>query len=293
MKTTRNRLFFVAVLFALAGCRERQQTPPAVTITLVVPTPMIVEAKTATPPVPTEVPTQTPSATPSETPTATPQETQTLMAGKTCQPDQDQIQVVLQAAIPQKFWGLHYQTNGVHSPSMDLFGVTSGETKTLAVEGKPGNSESLDLARLYFLNADGSLDILWAALGMTSLVNTVLTPASYYSFNDLDQLGWHSSEEARATFSRPGQVFVITISDWYVYPDGIRWEECPRNGQNTSATICNLGLVLDKGGSAQFLSTGVPPEDWFAFGWNEFPNSMNSYSFPFPDAVTFPGATCP
>ena len=234
-----------------------------------------------------------PSAEPSGTPTAAQQETQTLTRSKSCQPSQNQAQTVLQAAIPKKFWGLHYQTNGVHPPSMEFFGIISGETKISTVENQPGNNESIDLARMYFLHVDGSLDSLWVALGITTLAIPASTPAPYISFNDLDQLGWHSSEEALATFSKPGQVFVITISDWYVYPDGIRWEDCSRVGQYTAARICDLGLLLDKSGSSQFFSTGVPPENWFVFGWNEFPNRMNSYSFPFPDAVTLPEAICP
>jgi hypothetical protein len=170
--TTRNRHYFIIIFISLVGCvvvpvpgsgSELQQTTPDATITLAALSPVTMEVSTATPFLPTEIPTQTPSAEPSGTPTAVPQETQTLTTSKSCQPSQNQAQTVLQAAIPKKFWGLHYQTNGVHPPSMEFFGVISGETKTSTVEDQPGNSESIDLARMYFLNVDGSLDSLWVA----------------------------------------------------------------------------------------------------------------------------------
>jgi len=279
MKTTGNLLFLLPlIILALAGCGMGH---PAVLAATFTPTAM-----------PTAFPSPTSTPLPSETPTVAPtdtfilQDTAALQVGTPCLAGNDQIQTALQAAIPKQFWGLRYQTNGVHPPSMLLFGVSSGETKTLVVQAATGFTDSLDLARFFYLHADGTLDSLWVTLGIAS------PDVPYYSFNELPQYGWHSSQEAQATLSKPGQVFSIGIADWYVYQDGIHWDQCAAQAQYTPAPICAFGQFLDKGGSAEFFSSGTPPESWFAFGWNVFPNRVNAYSFPFPNEVTFPEAAC-
>jgi len=279
MKTTKYFLFFLPLtILVLASCGGSRPAAPAATFT---PT----TTATAFP-----SPTSTPA--PSETPTMLPtdtlayQDTVIPQVGAPCLAGNDAIQAALQAAIPKQFWGLRYQTNGVHPPSMLLFGVSTGETKMLAAQDKTSSSVSLDLARFFYLHADGALDSLWVVVGAAS------PDAPYYSFNELPQFGWHSSQEAQATLSKPGQVFSIGIGDWYVYQDGIHWDQCAAQGQYTPASICGLGQLLDKSGSAAFFSKGTPPEGWFAFGWNIFPNRVNAYSFPFPNEITFPEAAC-
>lgn len=211
-------------------------------------------------------------------------------AGKSCQSNTDQIQPILQAAIPKQFWGLVYHTNGSYPPTMDIYGVTTGEASTLAVEGgRLGESEIMDLARMYFLHTDGSLGTLWTVPGITSLTGPGSTQ-TYFSFY---KQGWQTSQEAQAIFSKPGQVFVVDYADWYIYPDGIKWDQCYEQGKYTPTLMCDLGLLLDPGESAQFFSTGVPAAGWFAVGGATIPNSVNAYRFPFPNAVTLPETTCP
>jgi hypothetical protein len=206
-----------------------------------------------------------------------------------CQNEQ-QIQTALQAAIPQDQWGLKYQTNGSNPPEMKFIGVASGQVDKITVSGRgPFEQETLDLARLYFLSADGSPGSLWVAVGMTS--TTTLPDVSGSTYTSFGNQGWRSSEQAQATFSQPGKVFEAVISDWYVQPNGIHWEQCYRVGaaheksQYTWPFVCDAGLILDKGGSAQFFSTGVPPEGWLAYGWGLYPNEAAA-------SVTLPGG-CP
>ena len=62
----------------------------------------------------------------------------------------------------------------------------------------------------------------------------------------------------------------MVISDWYVHPDGLHWEQCYAS-QTTLPFECDLGLLLDKGRSTQFFASGVAPENWLALGWGLYP----------------------
>jgi len=200
-----------------------------------------------------------------------------------CQNEQ-QIQTVLQAAIPQDQRGLKFQTNGSNPPEMKFVGVTSGQVSRLTVSGRgPFEQETLDLAHLYFLSADGSPGSLWVAVGMTS--TTTLPDASGSSYTSFSNQDWRSSEQAQSAFSQPGEVYDVVISDWYVKPEGVHWDRCYQDGQNTLPFVCDLGLLLDKDGSAQFFLTGIPPADYLAYGWYVYPNDAIS-------KVALPGG-CP
>ncbi len=192
-----------------------------------------------------------------------------LPESEICQAGQAQIQAALQAAIPPDRWGLKYQTNGASPPEMKFLGVTSGEVGTLIVPARqPFVNDILDLTRLYYLRTDGSLGELWTALGMTRQV--LGNPGSYSNFNNTTQ-SWRSSQEAQAIFSQPGQVYTVVISDWYAKPDGVHWEHCYEKGRYTFSFVCDTGLMLDGGMSAQFFATGEPSEGWLAFNWGIYP----------------------
>jgi hypothetical protein len=235
--------------------------------------------------------TPTPSPTPTGTSTAT-ASTATLAPGNTCQPAPDQVQAVLQSAIPDYFWGVRYNNYGGYSDLL-FYGVTTGETKTISVDEPPGDSWILDLARFYYLHQDGTLDSVWATLGFAPNAPASSTPAPYYTLNDMDDVGWFSSQEAIAEFSVPGQVFALTFPEVFIKSDGIHWDQCRVTLHLMPDAACRLGPILDPSGSAQFFASGVPPEGWFAFGWRELPNAKNSYRDPFPNAVTLPKASCP
>ncbi|MGB8211999.1 MAG: hypothetical protein WCE68_00440 [Anaerolineales bacterium] len=259
----------IALLLALPGCMDPSVTPTVTALPTVPPTPTVTETSV---PVATVPPIATIQATPANTPapaTVTP-----------CPIDTAKVQTVLQSTIPKQFWGLHYQTNGAHPPTMLLYGVTSGQTDSRTIQGI-----TIDLARMYYLHADGTLDNLWVALGFSEGSDP------YTSFNNVERFGWQSSQEAQEIFSKSGQVFSVGIADWYVHPDGIRWDQCATQAQYTSAAVCALGLAIDKG-SVGFFDRGTPSEGWFAFGWFPAPNRENAYRFPFPDTATLPEATC-
>jgi len=210
------------------------------------------------------------------------------------------LQPTIQAAIPKEGWGLKYQTNAANPPEMKLLGVTSGQVSTLEVSGRwPEERYRLDLARLYYLNSDGSLEDVWVVLGMTALS---FPDQPYYSFG-LGAQGWRSSEEAWALFSQPGQVYQVVISDWYVHPDGLHWGQCYAS-RTALPFECDLGLLLDRGRSTQFFESGVAPDEpalpapvpqaqasgatarsvvegWIAIGWGLYPREgIPPISFP-------------
>ena len=241
----------------------------------------------------THMPRPTPTPSPSITLLERPTRTLTLSpaSSETCQPARDLLQAVLQAAIPHYFWGVHYQVAAF--PELYFFGVNNGETKTITVAGPSGNSWDLDLARLYYLRADGTLDALWATLGFAHSANSPSTPTSYYTFNDMGDEGWFSSQEARARLSVPGQVFFLAFPEKFIDRSSVHWDQCRATVQIIPKAACDLGPILDPDGSAQFFSTGVPPEDWIAFGFYETPNDKNSYVDPIPNTVTIPEAICP
>lgn len=254
------------------------------------------------PPLPTQIstptlthtarPTQTPnpSATPSEKPTGT----MTIMPepSKTCQTEQDEVQAVLQATIPENLWGVHVERFLGSLYELSLFIVNSGETKTIAVEEPSGASWNLDLAQFYYLRPDGTLDALWATLGFAPNGTPSTAPTPYYTFNNVDNEGWFSSQEALAKLSISGQVFNLIFPEVFIQPDGIHWNQCRVTLNLLPEVACRLGPILDPSGSAEIVSTGTPLESWFAFGWYVLPNSQNSFVNPFPNTVTLP-ETCP
>jgi len=105
----------------------------------------------------------------------------------------------------------------------------------------------------------------------------------YYGFG-LGTQGGSSSEEAQALFAQPGQVYEVVISDWHVHPDGVHWGQCYES-QATLPFKCDLGLLLDRGGSAQFFEKESASQGWIAFSWGIYPHE----AIPL---VTVP-ATCP
>jgi len=182
------------------------------------------------------------------------------------------IQPALQATIPQGQWGLKYQTNAANPPEMKFLGVTSGQVSTLEVAGRrPDERYHLDLARLYYLDTGGSIEDVWVTLGMTALS---LPDQPYYSFG-LGAQAWRSSQEAQAVFSQPGQLYQVVISDWYVHPDGLQWVQCYAS-QTTLPFECDLGLLLDKGGSTQFFENSITPDNWIAVDWGLYPQASIS-----------------
>jgi len=182
------------------------------------------------------------------------------------------LQPTIQAAIPKEGWGLKYQTNAANPPEMKFLGITSGQVSTLEVTGRrSGERYRLDLARLYYLSLDGSLEDVWVVLGMTALS---LPDQPYYTFG-LGAQAWHSSQEAQALFSQTGQVYQVVISDWYVHPDGLHWEQCYAS-QTTLPFECDLGLLLDKGGSTQFFASSIAPDNWIAVDWGLVPQASIS-----------------
>jgi len=198
-----------------------------------------------------------------------------LPENRVCQ-NEAQLQSALQAAIPQDQWGLKYQTNGENPPEMKFIGVTSGQVSKLTASGRGlFAQETLDLARLYFLSADGTLNSLWTAPGMTSTMALPDSPSSDSTYTSFGDPAWYLSEQAQSAFSQPGNVYDVVISDWYVKPDGVHWDRCYQDSRNTLPFVCDLGLLLDKDGSAQFFSTGIPPanSNYLAYGWDIYPNS--------------------
>ena len=252
-------------------------------------------------PIPTQIPTPTLTDIPRPTQTSTllpiPSERPTgtfkllPVPAKTCLPTQDQVQADLQAAIPKYFWGVHYQVASF--PELYFFGVNTGETKTTTLAEPSGDSWNLDLARLYYLHEDGTLGILWATLGFSLNARAPSTPAPYNTFNDMGAEGWFSSQDALAQLSEPGHIFYLAFPEKFIERSGIHWDQCRATVRIIPKAACNLGPILDPSGSAQFFSSGIPPEDWIAFGFYMTPNNRNAYLQPIPNMVTFPEAVCP
>ena len=252
-------------------------------------------------PIPTQIPTPTLTDAPRPTQTSTPFPTLSErpigtftvlpVSGKTCLPTQDQVQAALQTAIPKYFWGVHYQVAAF--PELYFFGVNTGETKTTTLAGPSGNSWNLDLARFYYLHEDGTLGVLWAVLGFSLNAKFSSTPTPYNTFNDMGAEGWFSSQEALAQLSEPGHIFFLAIPEKFIDRSGIHWDQCRATVQIIPKAACDLGPILDPSGSAQFFSSGIPPEDWIAFGFYMTPNNRNAYLQPIPNMVTFPEAVCP
>ena len=210
--------------------------------------------------------------------------------GKTCLPTQDQMQAALQAAIPKYFWGVHYQV--AIFPELYFFGVNTGETKKITVDGHPGDSWYLDLARFYYLHEDGTLGFLWAVLGFTSSVKSESTPISYNTFNGMGNDGWFSSQEAPAKLSEPGHIFFMAFPEKFIDRSSVHWDQCRATVRIIPQAACDLGPILDPSGSTQFFSSGTAPEDWIAFGFYMTPNNRNAYLEPIPNMVSFPEAIC-
>ena len=272
----------VVISFLIGVVVFQMSHPAADPIPTQIPTPASTDA-----PRPTQ--TFTPFPTPSERPTGT--FTVLPMPGKTCSPTQDQVQAALQAAIPKYFWGVHYQVAAF--PELYFFGVNTGETKTTTVAGPSGDSWNLDLARIYYLHDDGTLGVLWATLGFSLNARSPSTPAPYNTFNDMGAEGWFSSQEASAKLSEPGHIFFMAIPEKFIERSGIHWDQCRATVQIIPKAACDLGPILDPSGSAQFFSSGIPPEDWIAFGFYITPNNRNAYLQPIPNMVSFPEAVCP
>lgn len=208
----------------------------------------------------------TPSVTPTTAPSATPTATPLVCTGA----DREAIRKALEEV--QVFKGLHYETNGAFPPGMYLLGVlTSGETRTDVLD----DGTELDLARIFYLTGKGEMNWLWVVTGV------VWTDGRYEPMNpwrwwtdcheDPASCGiWPTREEAVKLFSTPGQLANIVISEWFVRPDAIHWENCGKPGQNIDKPTCALGLRLElesHGGSATFFQTGITPPDWVAFWW--------------------------
>lgn len=252
-------------------------------------------------PLPTQIPiptlTDTPWPTKTLSPTSSPLNRPTAVLTrspappKTCQPYQDQVQTALQTAIPKYFWGVHYQVASF--PELYFFGINTGETKTTTVGGPSGDSWNLDLARFYYLHEDGTLGVLWAVLGFAPNAEPPSMPTPYNTFNGMGIDGWFSSQEALTKLSEPGHIYFLAFPEKFIDQSSVHWDQCRATVRIIPQAACDLGSILDPSGSAQFFSSGIPPEDWIAFGFYMTPNNRNAYLEPIPNMVSFPEAVCP
>jgi hypothetical protein len=199
--------------------------------------------------------TPTNSVLPGATPSATPEPTVTPL---TCtDADREAIRAALAAnvALP----GVHYETNGNFPASVTIEGMVSGE-----VRSGQGQDYSLDLARLFYLTSQKELRWLWLAYGVQYL------DGRYQTANPPDLQLWSSYAEGMAFFGPSGQgrLLHLSLSDWYVLPDGVHWENCPAWQGYTLDGFCEIGLELESfGGSEALFKTENAPEDWIAFNW--------------------------
>jgi len=216
--------------------------------------------------------------------------TPTLGPGNSCPPALEDIQGVLQTALPKIYWGVTYAGRGY--TRLWFLGVSTGETATRTVEGSSGASWKIDLARFYFLHADGTLDSVWVALGFAPGDTSSSTTAIYSTFNDLPQAGWFSSHEALTRLSVPGQVFDIGFPDAFVDQGGIHWDQCRALARFIPGNSCDLGPILDPDGSAAFITSGITQENEILFGFVLTPNDQMTWLYPVPDAIDLP-ETCP
>jgi len=166
----------------------------------------------------------------------------------------------VQAAVPLQ--GVQFTSPGGASRAVAVYGVTTGE-----IEQRAEGSLELDLARMLYLDKNGELRALWFATGYVDGSGT------YYPMNIVDPRGkraWATRQEAEAIFRQSGKGLRLILTGFLRGDKEIAWENCEQWAFANPPGICSLGLDLElasHGGSAQFIQTGLAPEDWFAFGW--------------------------
>ncbi len=177
--------------------------------------------------------------------------------------DIETIQAALQEAISGEDWGFKFQTHQFDPSELRYYGVAAGDMAEISLQGPgPNDRYTLHLTRILYLSKDGGLRSVWMATGFTLDGTEQYTPFTIG--------GWATNEHAEAIFGRAGQFFEIFGSDWHIDPQGIHWERCSVDGENTDGTVCDLGLLLEQETGWQttsWIADERTPQDYVAFGW--------------------------
>jgi len=167
------------------------------------------------------------------------------------------MQQTLQSVIPNSDWGVKFQTNETNPPSLAFDAFLSGDTTEMTVESRsPLFDFQVDLAKVYYLDDQGDVKETWVATGISS--------GMYYEPFAVGA-GWSSREEMLSIFSEAGRQVNVSISDWYVRPDGPRWSDCNLDQEYTDSIVCDLGLLYSD--AAEYSS--IPSDgEYFLYGWS-------------------------
>ena len=152
-----------------------------------------------------------------------------------------------------------------------FYGISSGETKVVSHD-----DVVIDLVRLFYLTEIGNLrDDLWVATGVVWPDGTYAPMRAPISSNGRI---WDTRESGEQLLASAGTGVRLSLTGFIRPEQSVVWEECSEWDAFHPPGICDIGLTLElksRSGTAVFLQTGMPPDNWYLFGWEVGLNDIN------------------